>query len=252
LDDLDLKVKEIKKVHAALLSTPHNDQKQRNQLDEHMNNIRLLSKTIRKELKDIESEILLDKANNREKEEKGERADLRIKKLQHSSLMKRFKDSMLEYNDCQLQYREQCKKRIVRTLQIVNKDMTDEEIDKIIESGKSQIFVGEYNEMVQKAKLDLQELDDRQKELDKLEKSIMELRDLFVELAMLVEQQGEMVDNIETVIQQSADYVEKAVKHTEEARKHQIKARKKKMLIVGCVVVALMVIVLIIVLSVVV
>ena len=45
-------------------------------------------------------------------------ADLRIKKTQHSTLSRKFVEVMTEYNRTQTDYRERCKGRIQRQLEI--------------------------------------------------------------------------------------------------------------------------------------
>lgn len=45
-------------------------------------------------------------------------ADLRIRKTQHSTLSRKFVEVMTEYNKTQTDYRERCKGRIQRQLEI--------------------------------------------------------------------------------------------------------------------------------------
>lgn len=52
-------------------------------------------------------------------EESGEQsADLRIRKTQHSMLLQKFVHTMTDYNQTQVDYRERCKSRIQRQLEI--------------------------------------------------------------------------------------------------------------------------------------
>jgi syntaxin 1A len=57
---------------------------------------------------------------NIEQEEQANKssADLRIKKTQHSTLSRKFVEVMTEYNRTQTDYRERCKARIQRQLEI--------------------------------------------------------------------------------------------------------------------------------------
>lgn len=48
-------------------------------------------------------------------------ADLRIRKTQHSTLSRKFVEVMTEYNRTQTDYRERCKSRIQRQLEISKK-----------------------------------------------------------------------------------------------------------------------------------
>lgn len=60
---------------------------------------------------------------NIEQEEQAHKsnADLRIKKTQHSTLSRKFVEVMTEYNRTQTDYRERCKGRIQRQLEISKK-----------------------------------------------------------------------------------------------------------------------------------
>lgn len=61
--------------------------------------------------------------NNIEHDESGGQAsaDLRIRKTQHATLSRKFVEVMTDYNKTQTDYRERCKGRIQRQLDIGNK-----------------------------------------------------------------------------------------------------------------------------------
>lgn len=60
----------------------------------------------------IEQNIEQEEQNNKSS------ADLRIRKTQHSTLSRKFVEVMTEYNRTQTDYRERCKGRIQRQLEI--------------------------------------------------------------------------------------------------------------------------------------
>lgn len=60
----------------------------------------------------IEQNIEQEEHNNKSS------ADLRIRKTQHSTLSRKFVEVMTEYNRTQTDYRERCKGRIQRQLEI--------------------------------------------------------------------------------------------------------------------------------------
>lgn len=64
--------------------------------------------------------FLLEIEQNIEAEEQLNKssADLRIRKTQHSTLSRKFVEVMTEYNRTQTDYRERCKGRIQRQLEI--------------------------------------------------------------------------------------------------------------------------------------
>uniref|UniRef100_A0A8B9NE86 Syntaxin-1B n=1 Tax=Accipiter nisus TaxID=211598 RepID=A0A8B9NE86_9AVES len=164
-------------------------------------------------------------------------ADLRIRKTQHSTLSRKFVEVMTEYNATQSKYRDRCKDRIQRQLEITGRTTTNEELEDMLESGKLAIFTDDIKMDSQMTKQALNEIETRHNEIIKLETSIRELHDMFVDMAMLVESQGEMIDRIEYNVEHSVDYVERAVSDTKKAVKYQSKARRKKIMIIICCVV---------------
>ncbi|XP_032461223.1 syntaxin-1B isoform X2 [Phocoena sinus] len=145
---------------------------------------------------------------------------------QHSTLSRKFVEVMTEYNATQSKYRDRCKDRIQRQLEITGRTTTNEELEDMLESGKLAIFTDDIKMDSQMTKQALNEIETRHNEIIKLETSIRELHDMFVDMAMLVESQGEMIDRIEYNVEHSVDYVERAVSDTKKAVKYQSKARR--------------------------
>ncbi|GLD71782.1 syntaxin-1B [Lates japonicus] len=156
---------------------------------------------------------------------------------EHSTLSRKFVEVMTEYNTTQSKYRDRCKDRIQRQLEITGRTTTNEELEDMLESGKLAIFTDDIKMDSQMTKQALNEIETRHTEIIKLENSIRELHDMFVDMAMLVESQGEMIDRIEYNVEHSVDYVERAVSDTKKAVKYQSQARKKKIMIIICCVI---------------
>ncbi|XP_032823357.1 syntaxin-1A isoform X2 [Petromyzon marinus] len=227
-------VQEVKKKHSAILSAPNTDEKTKQELEDLMADIKKTANRVRSKLKAIEQDIEKEETENRSS------ADLRIRKTQHSTLSRKFVEVMTEYNSTQSDYRERCKGRIQRQLEITGKTTTNEELEDMLESGNPAIFT---SGIVLDSKIDkqaLSEIESRHNDIIKLETSIRELHDMFLDMAMLVESQGEMIDRIEYNVEHSVDYVERAVSDTKKAVKYQSKARRK-MMIVGAIIVTLVV-----------
>jgi t-SNARE complex subunit (syntaxin) len=237
-------VDEVKLKHSTILSNTGNDAKIKEELEQLMGEIKKTANKVRGKLKLIEQNI--------EQEESGSviSADLRIRKTQHSTLSRKFVEVMTDYNKTQADYRERCKGRIVRQLDIAGKKVGDDEIEQMIESGNPAIFtqgiVIEGNE----AKQTLADIEARHNDILKLETSIRELHDMFMDMAMLVESQGEMVDRIEYNVEHAKEYVDRAVADTKKAVQFQSKARRKKLIILVLCLVVVIVIALIITISV--
>uniref|UniRef100_UPI00358E85D8 syntaxin-1A n=1 Tax=Myxine glutinosa TaxID=7769 RepID=UPI00358E85D8 len=224
-------VQEVKRKHSAILSAPNTDEKMKQELEDLMADIKKTANRVRSKLKNIEQDIEKEETENRSS------ADLRIRKTQHSTLSRKFVEVMTEYNSTQTDYRERCKNRIQRQLEITGKTTTNEELEDMLESGNPAIFTSGIQMDSKIDKQAMSEIESRHNDIIKLETSIRELHDMFVDMAMLVESQGEMIDRIEYNVEHSVDYVERAVSDTKKAVKYQSKARRKKIMIIICCVV---------------
>ncbi|XP_064620412.1 syntaxin isoform X7 [Lineus longissimus] len=237
IDTIATKVDDVKKKHSAILSAPQTDEKVKSELEELMSDIKKTANKVRGKLKVIEQNIEQEEHSNKSS------ADLRIRKTQHATLSRKFVEVMNDYNACQIDYRERCKGRIQRQLEITGKTTTNEELEDMLESGNPAIFTQGIITETQQAKQSLADIEARHADIMKLEKSIKELHDMFMDMAMLVESQGEMIDRVEYNVEQSVNYVETAVADTKKAVKYQSSARRKKIAIIICLIILVVVIV---------
>ncbi|KAH1178730.1 hypothetical protein KIL84_000061 [Mauremys mutica] len=153
------------------------------ELEELMSDIKKTANKVRSKLKSIEQSIEQEEGLNRSS------ADLRIRKTQHSTLSRKFVEVMSEYNATQSDYRERCKGRIQRQLEITGRTTTSEELEDMLESGNPAIFSSGIIMDSNITKQALNEIETRHSEIIKLENSIRELHDMFMDMAMLVESQ---------------------------------------------------------------
>ncbi|XP_029111540.1 syntaxin-1A-like isoform X4 [Scleropages formosus] len=185
IDTLSEKVEEVKRKHSAILASPNPDEKTKAELEQLMTDIKKLANKVRSKLKSIEQTIEQQEGTNRS-------ADLRIRKTQHSTLSRKFVEVMSEYNATQSDYRERCKGRIQRQLEITGRNTTNEELESMLESDNPAIFTSGIimdSNITQQA---MNEIETRHTEIIKLENSIRELHDMFMDMAMLVESQQEL------------------------------------------------------------
>uniref|UniRef100_A0A915Q4M3 t-SNARE coiled-coil homology domain-containing protein n=1 Tax=Setaria digitata TaxID=48799 RepID=A0A915Q4M3_9BILA len=220
-------VEEVKKKHSAILSNPVNDPSMslletKEELDELMASIKKTANKVRGKLKLIENSIEHDESSGLSS------ADLRIRKTQHSTLSRKFVEVMTDYNKTQTDYRERCKGRIQRQLDIAGKQVGDEDLEEMIESGNPGVFTQGIITDTQQARQTLADIEARHNDIMKLESSIRELHDMFMDMAMLVESQGEMVDRIEYNVEHAKEFVDRAVADTKKAVQYQSKARRLK------------------------
>jgi len=225
-------VEEVKRKHSSILSAPQTDEKMKQELEDLMADIKKTANKVRAKLKVIEQSIEQEENVNKAS------ADLRIRKTQHSTLSRKFVEVMTEYNRTQTDYRERCKGRIQRQLEIQGRGCTNEELENMLEQGNPSVFTQGIMMDTAQAKQTLADIEARHADIIKLETSIKELHDMFMDMAMLVESQGEMIDRIEYHVEHAVDYVQTATQDTKKALKYQSKARRKKFIIFGCILVA--------------
>lgn len=228
IDKIQANVEEVKKKHSAILSAPQSDEKTKQELEDLMADIKKTANRVRGKLKGIEQNIEQEEQSNKSN------ADLRIRKTQHSALSRKFVEVMTEYNRTQTDYRERCKGRIQRQLEITGRATTNEELEEMLEQGNSAVFTQGIIMETQQAKQTLADIEARHADIIKLENSIRELHDMFMDMAMLVESQGEMIDRIEYHVEHAMDYVQTATQDTKKALEYQSKARRKKIMILLC------------------
>ncbi|XP_060816811.1 syntaxin-1A isoform X1 [Bombus pascuorum] len=228
IDRIQTNVEDVKKKHSAILSAPQTDEKVKMELEDLMSDIKKTANKVRAKLKVIEQNIEQEEHTNKSS------ADLRIRKTQHSTLSRKFVEVMTEYNRTQTDYRERCKGRIQRQLEITGRTTTNEELEEMLEQGNPAVFTQGIIMETQQAKQTLADIEARHADIIKLENSIRELHDMFMDMAMLVESQGEMIDRIEYHVEHAVDYVQTATQDTKKALKYQSKARRKKIMIMVC------------------
>uniref|UniRef100_A0A3B3BZI4 Syntaxin-1A n=1 Tax=Oryzias melastigma TaxID=30732 RepID=A0A3B3BZI4_ORYME len=182
IESLAEKVEEVKRKHSAILASPNPDEKTKADLEDLMAEIKKLANKVRSKLKSIQQTIEQEEGQNRSS------ADLRIRKTQHSTLSRKFVEVMSEYNTTQSDYRERCKGRIQRQLEITGRNTTNDELESMLESDNPAIFTSGIimDNITQQA---MNEIETRHNEIIKLENSIRELHDMFMDMAMLVESQ---------------------------------------------------------------
>lgn len=240
IDKIQTNVDDVKHKHSDILCAPQSDEKMKQDLEDLMSDIKKTANKVRAKLKVIEQNIEQEEHVNKAS------ADLRIRKTQHSTLSRKFVEVMTEYNRTQTDYRERCKGRIMRQLEITGRSTTNEELEDMLEQGNSAVFTQGIIMDTAQAKQTLADIEARHADIIKLESSIKELHDMFMDMAMLVESQGEMIDRIEYHVEHAVDYVQTATQDTKKALKYQSKARRKKIFLCICLSIVLLIVVIVI------
>ncbi|EHB14291.1 Syntaxin-4 [Heterocephalus glaber] len=226
---LESKVRELEKQQVTILATPLPEESMKQDLQNLRDEIKQLGREIRAQLKAIEPQ-------KEEADENYNSVNTRMRKTQHGVLSQQFVELINKCNSMQSEYREKNVERIRRQLKITNAGMvSDEELEQMLDSGQSEVFVSNILKDTQVTRQALNEISARHSEIQQLERSIRELHEIFTFLATEVEMQGEMINRIEKNILSSADYVERGQEHVKLALENQKKARKKKVMIIICV-----------------
>jgi t-SNARE complex subunit (syntaxin) len=122
----------------------------------------------------------------------------RIKNNMHSTLLKKFLELMSEYQTLQSQYKEKFQERVKRQAEIVNPNISEDEINKIISTGSSDaLFSDQVVDRHTEAKNALMYIQEEQRGLRQLEKSLLELQQLFIDLSTAVEGHSTNIEQLE-------------------------------------------------------
>lgn len=133
----------------------------------------------------------------------------RILKTHHASLFRSFQKAMLQYNDTIAIKQAKCQTFIIRQLEVAGKEVSEEEVNKMMEQGKWDVFNDHLLTEANITKAQLNEIEQRHKELISLEHQIKDLREIFLQIYILVEEQGESLNNIEMATKNTEDYVQR-------------------------------------------
>ncbi|XP_031624997.1 syntaxin-1A-like isoform X2 [Contarinia nasturtii] len=227
IDKIEANVEEVKKTHSAILSSPQTDEKTKQELEDLIDDVKKFSNKVRTKLKGIEQNIEQEKFRIIKQEELKFGADIRIRQTQHSTLLRKFVEVMTEYNRTQIDYKEGCKARIKRQLEITGRTTTDEELELMLDQPDPAVFTQGIIMDTHQAKQTFADIEARHADIIKLESSIRELHDMFMNMAMLVESQGEMINRIEYHVEMAYDYVDEGTKDVNKAIIYERKARQK-------------------------
>ncbi|CAF3654798.1 unnamed protein product [Rotaria sordida] len=238
IDKISELVEEVKRLHSTILAAPQADDRTKEELEEKMADIKKIANDVRLKLKKLEQEQEQEQSQPLTNKTQ---AQLRIEKSQHATLSRKFIDAMNSYRNAEIEYRERCKARIQRQLEITGRSVTEGEVEEMLESGNPAVFTQGIMVETAQAKQSLADIEARHGDIMKLEKSIRELHDMFIDMAALVQTQGEMIDRIEYNVVQSENFVKAASTDTKKAVKFQSAARRKKIIILICLAVIIII-----------
>lgn len=156
-------------------------------------------------------------------------ATTRIARTQYACLSNGFRDAMFDYNEAEMSHRENCKAQIMRHMEIVGRDVTDEDLENMIEEGQLSVFTDNVVSEGKTAKSALFQIEKRHQELMDLENRIKGIHEIFLDIALLVEEQGPMLNDIQTNVQKTDANLQDALVKLRTAKRHDNNNPFKKM-----------------------
>jgi len=237
LDLIKANVAKVEKLKAKDRTTANEKSRKEimDQLDKIIGQANQEASKIKKALDDIK----VDNVKYQKEHKDSAKTQMRVNLYQ--THVRRFHAVMNDYNAASQEFKQNLQDRTRRQLKIVDSKISDEEIERIVESGQANDVIKQalISENLQEVVRDIEE---RHLDILKLEQQVLEVYELFRDLATLVDLQQESLDVIENRINHAKDYAEKAEVQLQEAEQYQTKARKRKCMILIVLLVILIVI----------
>lgn len=171
-------------------------------------------------------QALRERSQHLEEKEGLHAAGSRIARAQYETLTHDLNEIMSEYNEAEEMQKTTCRKRIKRQASILGSEISDKELDEIVDKGGegwADLSQSLQNQSGRTSCGALRQIKDRHKELVELEARMKEIQELFMQMAILVEEQGCMLNNIEANVCKTEDYVMKVNDHIKTAVRYKRK-----------------------------
>eukprot|EP00795_Rhopilema_esculentum_P005077 gene5077-194_t len=214
---------ELRAKQSKIIVQTHLDNQLEGDLDCLTKRIKDLTASLDKEIKDLASWSI--------DEDKAWSAEQRIRKCQVSALQKVFQELICDFNKSQINHRDNCKKRIVRQLEIAGSVKSDEDVEEMLEQGDFAVFTVNIVVETQNMKAALKLVESRHADIIRLEKSLYEIQDLFLEMARTIECQGQLIDNIQYNVESTDEYLRVTLPALKAAKKYK---RRRMLLCCPC------------------
>ncbi|XP_060919845.1 syntaxin-11-like [Labrus mixtus] len=140
---------------------------------------------------------------------------VRIARTQYQCLSNALREAMCSYNDTEMNHREACKQQIQRQMEVVGREVSERELDEMMESGELNVFSVQGEGKT--ARSALLQIESRHRELLELEVRIEAIKELFLDVALLVQEQGAGIESIQQNVQNTEVLVQEAAVQLERA-----------------------------------
>jgi syntaxin 1B/2/3 len=146
-----------------------------------------------------------------------------------SSLRKKLKDLMGDFQLLRQRMMEEYKQTVERRVYTVTGQRPDEAtLESIIATGESETYLQEAIQVQGRGQITetIQEIHDRHDAVKDIQKNLLELNQIFMDMAVLVEAQGEQLNDIEQQVNKASSFVQRGTGQLEIAKRHQRNKRK--------------------------
>ncbi|XP_023135597.1 syntaxin-11-like [Amphiprion ocellaris] len=165
-------------------------------------------------------------SNQLEEKESPNSALSRIARTQYDTLTLAFHAVMSDYSKAEEKQKNTCRRRIQRQASIMGTDITDEQLDVLVDKGGegwTELSHSLQPQAARTCRLAFCEIKNRHKELVELEARLKEVHELFLQMAVLVEEQGSILNNIEVHMHRTQEHVDQINDHIKKAIQYKKK-----------------------------
>ncbi|VDD92791.1 unnamed protein product [Enterobius vermicularis] len=238
MEDLSNNIQSLNGKQSDVLAKPTVDDAQKVELDNYIGAIKQQIQNLKPRLISMKTSLEQDEKHLNAS---WNSADMRIRKHQMESLMKKLSDLIEQFTAAQTDYRQRVARRIKRQLELAGERASDAEIESMLDSKSTQIFYrGMSSAAAQSA---IADASSRHAEILRLEQSVSELNEMYNDIAFLVHSQGESVSRIDENVENAFAHVEEGAQSARQAVRYKKSALHKKIYCYILVVVVVLVII---------
>lgn len=232
LNQLKKGLKSFSDANAAALKAPSSAKSKEasEQIEQGMAGLDKFVQAIKSGLTELSKKIKSSKGNDAEKA---------IQNNICSALTAKFQEHIVQYTEIQTKLKTKKETAMTRQAKIINPDANDADLVGMIAGATGDfMFADALTQSTEhRAKDLLLDVKERHREIKQIENSITELKSVYVEMATLAANQREMVNEIDYKVQASLKYTEEGVDDLKQAQELQKSAQKKRMIMIGILVV---------------
>ncbi|XP_022053913.1 syntaxin-11-like [Acanthochromis polyacanthus] len=150
----------------------------------------------------------------------------RIARTQYDTLTHAFRAVMSDYSKAEEKQKNTCRTRIQRQASIMGTDITDEQLDVLVDKGGegwAELSQSLQPQAARTCRMAFCEIKSRHEQLVELEARLKEVHELFLQMAVLVEEQGSLLNNIEVHMHRTQEHVDQINDHIKKAVQYKKK-----------------------------